>query len=170
MKSRNRNTKYMKFTILSTVLFLTMTTSFAQSAFDKMTNEKMSKVLLREATEVEGKLGNWQVLYQETLLLVITDENYNRMRIITPVQEVAKLKEGELKILLESNFDKALDSKYAIFDDLVWSTFTHPLNELTVEQFKDAMKQVVMLSKTFGTTYTSTDFVFGTANQSDDGN
>lgn len=160
----------MKLIVLSAVFFLTLTSGFAQSAFDKMTNEKMGKVLLRETKDVQGIAGNWQVTYLERPLYIITDENFNRMRIISPVEEVSKLKSDQLKTLLEANFDKALDSKYAIYDEIVWSTFTHPLNELTVQQFKDAMKQVVMLSKTFGTTYTSTDFVFGTTSQSDDGN
>jgi len=151
------------------IAFFSINQSIAQSAFDKMSNEKMHKILLREAEEVEGKQGNWQVLYKERPVIIITDENFNRMRIISPVQEVTKMKDGEFKLLLESNFDKALDAKYAIYDGVLWSTFTHPLGELTVEQFKDAMKQVVTLSKTYGTTYTSTDFVFGTANNEEGG-
>ncbi len=147
--------------IVPIVLFANI--SLAQSAFDKMTNEKMNKVLLREAEKVEGQAGNWRVLYKERPLIIITDENFNRMRIISPVEETSKIDEAQYKILLESNFDKALDAKYAIYEEVLWSTFTHPLGELTVEQFKDAMKQVVTLSKTFGTTYTSTDFVFGSA-------
>lgn len=157
--------------IAITILFLVglCYAGIAQSAFDKMNNEKMQKILLREADKVEGRLGNWQVAYKEALVLVVTDENFNRMRIITPIIRLEDLPEDQYKILLESNFDKALDAKYAIFDEMVWSVFTHPLGELTVEQFKDALKQVVTLSKTFGTTYTSTDFVFGTANEDDGG-
>ena len=152
---------------LNTIFFLLATITFchAQSAFDKMTNDKMQKILLRETEKVEGTKGNWQVMYRELPLLIITDENYNRMRIISPIIKIDELDQSNFKLLLESNFAKALDAKSAIFDEIVWSVFTHPLGELTVEQFKDAMKQVVMLSKTFGTTYTSTDFVFGTANE-----
>ena len=63
--------------------------------------------------------------------------------------------------MLEANFDKALDPKYSIYKGVVWSAFTHPLSELTVEQFKDALKQVVRLADNFGGSFTSTDFVFG---------
>ncbi|MFY0601106.1 MAG: hypothetical protein JXR03_15625 [Cyclobacteriaceae bacterium] len=133
----------------------------AQSAFDKMTNDKMQKVLYREAENVQGELGNWQVKFNEVELFIITDQNFNRMRIISPIVEQKDLKKEDLSILLEANFDKALDAKYSLFREVLWSTFTHPLAELTVEQFKDAMKQVATLSKTYGSTYTSTDFVFG---------
>ena len=157
----------MKKTILLTVfcLFSCVFTLKAQSAFDKMTNAKMQKILLREAKNVEGENGSWRFEFGEKQLFIVTDENFNRMRIISPIAPVTEMKAEQYKILLESNFDKALDAKYAIYEEWVWSVFTHPLGELTVEQFKDAMKQVAKLSSTFGTTFTSTDFVFGTANE-----
>lgn len=75
--------------------------------------------------------------------------------------EETELEEEQYKLMLEANFDRALDAKYALFDGIVWSVFTHPLAELEVEQFKIAMNQVITLSETFGSTYNSTDFVFG---------
>ena len=63
--------------------------------------------------------------------------------------------------MLEANFDRALDAKYSIYQDVVWSVYTHPLGELTVEQFKDALNQVARLSQNFGGSYTSTDWIFG---------
>ena len=50
-----------------------------------MNNETMAKILEVEAEAVEGRLGNWQFLYRDRLLYIITDENANRMRIFTPV-------------------------------------------------------------------------------------
>jgi hypothetical protein len=43
----------------------------------------------------------------------------------------------------------------------VVSVFTHPLKELSREQLLNAIDQVIALSKTFGTTYSSTDLEFG---------
>jgi len=133
----------------------------AQSAFDKMTNEKMNKVLLRETKNVEGQLGNWQVEYFGRALFIITDQNANRMRIMTPIIEESNVHPEQLKVLLEANFDRALDSKFAYYRGFVWSVFTHPLGELGVEQFKDAMRQVARLADNYGTSYTSTNLVFG---------
>jgi len=141
-------------------LFCSHQTS-AQSAFDTMTNEKMQKILYREAQNVQGNLGNWQFEYKEVKLMIITDENYNRMRIIAPIAKKEEVSTEEMVVLLEANFDKALDAKYSIYQDVLWSTFTHPLAELTVEQFKDAMGQVARLYQTYGSSYTSTDFTFG---------
>lgn len=150
----------MKF--LSTLFFLVLVqVAVGQNAFDDMTNEKIQKILYREAQDVEGQLGAWQCTYREHLIMILTDENANRMRIMTPIVEEKDLEENQYKLMLEANFDRALDAKYAVFDNIVWSVFTHPLAELEVEQFKDAMDQVITLSRTFGTTYNSTDFVFG---------
>ncbi|MDW3191660.1 MAG: hypothetical protein R8G66_04825 [Cytophagales bacterium] len=144
------------------LLFVHMT--IAQNAFDDMTNEKIQKILYREAQDVKGQLGAWQFTYQELMTMILTDENANRMRIMSPIIEEKDIKQEQYKLMLEANFDRALDAKYAVFDGVVWSVFTHPLAELEVEQFKDALDQVITLSKTFGTTYNSTDFVFGGGN------
>ena len=41
------------------------------------------------------------------------------------------------------------------------SVYTHPLKELTPEQLKDALAQVIILANNFGGTYSSTDLLFG---------
>ena len=133
----------------------------AQSPFDKMTNEKMQKILYREAQDVQGQLGNWQFQLKEKPVMIITDENANRMRIMSPITSEEELLDEHLRAMLEANFDRALDAKYATYGGVVWSVFTHPLGELTVEQFKDAMYQIVSLAENFGSTYQSTDLVFG---------
>jgi len=143
------------------VLLLFSEFGIAQNPFDKMTNEKIQKILYREASDIEGKLGAWQFNYKERFVVILTDENANRMRIMSPIVKEKDIKKKQYKLMLEANFDRALDAKYAVYDSVVWSVFTHPLGELGVEQLKDAMKQVVTLSKTFGDTYNSTDFVFG---------
>ena len=83
--NNNLPMKYL-FTSLACLLFFTITVR-SQSAFDKMTNEKMSKILRREAENVEGVLGRWQFNFRELQLYVITDDNANRMRIMTPILE-----------------------------------------------------------------------------------
>ncbi len=153
----------MKF--LSAIFFLFLVqVAISQNAFDDMTNEKIQKILYREAQDVEGQLGAWQFNYRQHQTMILTDENANRMRIMTPIIEEKDLEEEQYKLMLEANFDRALDAKYALFDGIVWSVFTHPLAELEVEQLKNALNQVITLSETFGSTYNSTDFVFGGGN------
>lgn len=127
----------------------------------QMTNQKMDEIFKKEATEVEGNLGGWQMIYGEQLIVVITDEKANRMRIFTPVVEEEKTKRGDLKKMLEANFHSALDAKYCLYNGFVISVFTHPLKELTDMQLIDAMRQVVTLVNNYGTTFSSTGWVFG---------
>ena len=130
-----------------------------------MTIEQMDKILKAESKKVEGQAGNWQIDFNGLPMIVVTDKNANRMRIISPIGESKKLDEETLRILLKANFSTALDAKYAIFNDVLWSTYVHPLGELTDEQFKDALRQVFNLTKNFGTSFSSTGVIFGTQQQ-----
>jgi len=130
-------------------------------AQDKMNNKKLEKSLKKFTKNVEGEMGNWQVLFDDFPLFVLTDENSNRMRIFTPILEERELKVGQMKKMLEANFHAALDAKYSLYEGFVIGIYTHPLVELDEKQMMDAMKQVVNLSKNFGTSYTSTDVMFG---------
>ncbi|MEM9917519.1 MAG: hypothetical protein AAF990_05450 [Bacteroidota bacterium] len=125
-----------------------------------MSNQRMDKILREQAEAVEGQIGGWQVTFKNRLLLIITDERANRMRIFTPIAEQQYLGEEGMVKLLEANFHSALDAKYCLYDDFIISVFTHPLQELTEGQFVDALKQVATLADNFGTTYSSTDFIF----------
>lgn len=93
--------------------------------------------------------------------MVLTDENHNRMRIITPVVEVVELEESIWLLALTANFDRALDARYAVNGDYLWSAYIHPLSSCSEGQFVDGLNQVVTLADTFGTTFTSSDLVFG---------
>lgn len=126
----------------------------------KMDNKKMNKILLEQTDSVQGNLGYWEVLYKDLKFAIVTDENHNRMRIICPIVRTGELQYSILLEALQANFHSALDVKYAISDDIIWTVFIHPLKELSEDQLIDALKQVYFGTKTFGTTYTSTDLVF----------
>ena len=152
----------MKYSIAGLLLFF-CTLLHAQED-GKMTNVKMWKILHENIDEVQGEMGNWQFMMRKRPVMIVTDFGANRMRIMSPIVEEKELKSEHYKIMLEANFDRALDAKYATFNEIVWSVFTHPLEELTDTQFTDALDQVVTLSENFGTSYTSTDMVFGGGN------
>lgn len=121
----------------------------------------MGAILDKIGDKVEGVVGNWQVVYGDQILFIITDETNNRMRIFTPIADQKDIDKEELATMLEANFHAALDAKYALYSGFVVSLFTHPLKELTDHQFKDAVKQVAVAGQNFGTTYSSTDLIFG---------
>jgi hypothetical protein len=150
-----------KKTILSLVVSVMIIAANAQSTTIPMTNVSLKTILDKTCANVEGQEGYWQAEYLDRLLVIITDSRYNRMRIISPIIEVKDLKKKQLEDAMSANFDKVLDAKYAIANDIVWSVFAHPLQQLTEDQVKDALNQVYLAAATFGTEYKSTNILFG---------
>ena len=131
-------------------------------ASSSMNNHRLGELIRQTATTVlEDQAGFWKFQIGERLVFVVTDESHNRMRIMTPVVESDSIADAELQVLLAANFDRALDARYCLNDNVLWSAFIRPLRELGETQLLDALSQVVTLAKNYGTTYTSTDLIFG---------
>ena len=93
--------------------------------------------------------------------MTVVDESNNRMRIICPIAEEKDVKKEHLKKCMEANFHTVLDVKYAIYEGYMWSIFVHPLKELSEDQVADAMSQVKTAAATYGSTYQSSNLIFG---------
>lgn len=126
-----------------------------------MNNVRLDTLIRELSGEVEGQMGYWKFVVGKRDLLVLTDESHNRMRIMTPIIAQEQLDKDELTRLLEANYDRALDAKYALSDGALWSVFTHPLKELTDEQFIGCVGQVATLADNFGSSYASGNLFFG---------
>ena len=126
-----------------------------------MDYKKLKLVLAKEAVIVQESGNAVEYELNGLKIYLITDENANRMRLMAGIVETAKLSKEDLDILMEANYDRALDAKYAISDNILWSVYAHPLRELHEKQVVDAMYQVFALVKNYGTTYASTDMIFG---------
>ena len=105
--------------------------------------------------------NQWLIAYEEMKILVITDPTADRMRVMTPVTDADAIDEKQLYRLMQANFESALDARYAIANDMVWSTFIHPLSSLTDTQFFSGVGQTITLVVTFGNSYSSGALVFG---------
>lgn len=140
--------------------FIGLGANYAQTGSKEMTNERMGTILKQEIGEVEGSAGSWQFIYGDHLVMVITDEAANRMRIFSPILEEKDLEPDQYKKMLEANFHTALDAKYCLYEGFAIAVFTHPLRELSKHQLIDATSQVVNLAATFGTAYQSTGLIF----------
>lgn len=125
-----------------------------------MNIEKIGEIFKSVADSIQGGKGQWQFQIKKVVFMCVTDTKYNRMRIISPIAEAKQIDEKLKSAALVANFHSALDVKYAIADDILWSVFIHPLKELSEAQVKDAIKQVYSANVTFGTTFSSTDLVF----------
>ena len=125
-----------------------------------MTNSDLEKIIYVVADSLRGATGNWQFMIKNRILVCVTDENNNRMRIMSPIIEQKKLAYKDMLKLMEANFHTVLDVKYAISDDILWSVFIHPLKELNKDEVLSAINQVYEASVTYGTTYSSTGLTF----------
>ncbi|MEX0288801.1 MAG: hypothetical protein AB3N14_06795 [Flavobacteriaceae bacterium] len=126
----------------------------------EMNPEKLKELITQVSDTLQHNGNSIQFLYKEKMLVCIYDENANRMRIISPIIERKNLEEEQLLNALVANYHSALDVKYALSDEIIWSVFTHPLAELYEHQLLDAINQVWAAAATFGTTYSSTHLVF----------
>jgi len=112
------------------------------------------------APDFKGQPGHWTLRRDEVEIAIVADATHDRMRVLAPVGDASKLAAADLAALLDADFDRALDAKYATRQGVVWAVYVHPLSSLTREEFESAVKQVVALRKNFGTTFSSTNLVF----------
>jgi len=146
----------MRIALASITLLLTLATGRSQ----QMNPEKLLAVITQEADTVQTVGNSIRFLFNETMLICVFDQSANRMRIITPVAKLEEIGEKELLNALVANFHSALDVKYALSDEIIWSVYTHPLKELSEPQVVDAIQQVYAAALTFGSSYSSTNMVF----------
>lgn len=126
-----------------------------------MDNTSLDIIIHKLDPDAQGRLGYWQLQNKGIMAQIITDERADRMRIIVQVAAVEGLDEDLLFRLLQANFDTALDARYAIAQDILWSTFIHPLSSLDEREFVSGFAQTVTLAETFGETYSSGALRFG---------
>lgn len=149
------------------LLFFMFNTSVIRA--QEMDPTKLGELIesVTDTFEING--NSFRFVYKDVFLFTIYDENANRMRIISPIVQRTEIEEEQLLNALVANFHSALDVKYALSDEIIWSVFTHPLRELSSHQVLDAIDQVYLANVTFGTTYSSTNLVFpGNAKKKDE--
>ncbi|WP_055393153.1 hypothetical protein [Flagellimonas eckloniae] len=144
----------------TTIICFCLTLAFNGLFSQEMTPSKLYEIIEQEADTVKTNGNSYQFLFNESILICVFDENANRMRIISPIVEREKIGEEELLNALVANFHSALDVKYALSDEILWSVYTHPLKELSEAQVIDAIQQVYAAAITFGSSYSSTNLVF----------
>ena len=125
-----------------------------------MTTSAISKLIESYLTELEGRPGFWRGLREQVPVYVFCDDKNDRMRLMAPVGELRELDPSVLQVLLQANYDRALDAKYALRGLEVWAVSVHPLATLAPDDFGSFIEQVVKLVKNTGTTYASSDLVF----------
>ena len=120
-----------------------------------MNNERLGELIKKVDEKVQGKPGLWSFTVEAVTVQVVTDERADRMRIVSPILKTDNLDEKTLYRLMQANFDTALDTRYAIANGILWSTYIHPLSSLGDEQFLVGLGQTVNAVITYGSSYSS---------------
>jgi len=125
-----------------------------------MTTTAMGKLLESYLTDLEGEKGFWRGNREDVPVFVFSDDEHDRMRLMAPIGVVEELDPELLHVLLQANYDRALDARYAMRNKELWAVVVHPLATLATDDLPSMFDQVVMLVKNTGTTFASTELVF----------
>jgi hypothetical protein len=126
----------------------------------RMTTTAMGKLLDSYLSELEGQPGFWRGVRNEVPVFVFSDDEHDRMRIMAPIGVVEELEPDLLHVLLQANYDRALDARYAMRGNELWSVVVHPLATLATDDLPAMFDQVTLLVKNTGSTFASTELVF----------
>ena len=97
----------------------------AETSDDAMTIDRIETIIKRLDEDSERNGNSFLFSFAERQILLVSDPEADRMRIMIPVNDAAALDPEELMRLMQANFDSALDARYAIANGTLWSTFLH---------------------------------------------
>ena len=146
----------MKYLSIAFILFLNNTIATAST----MTQDEMEKIVVKNVEVITKQKGYIVFMYKKVKMALISDVKHDRMRIIAPVTEYPALTSKIKDAVMKSNFHLALDARYAVSNDVLYSAYIHPLSPLTKKELKSALNQVSTLALTFGSTYSSGELSF----------
>lgn len=126
-----------------------------------MTLERLDAILRALDPDTRNDGSIWQLTINEVQILIVTDDSADRMRAMTPVAKTEDLTPEDLNRVLQANFDTALDARYAIAKEILWSAFIHPLKPLEKDQLISGLGQVVNLAQSYGTLYSGGALQYG---------
>ena len=133
----------------------------AQEAEPPMTLERLAEIILSVDPGAQVRGTSFQMTVEDIPILIVTDPAADRMRAMVPIRSVEGMEEGEMRRVMQANFDTALDARYAVARGRLWSVFIHPLSPLERDQFLSGIGQTVNLATTYGSLYTGGAMTFG---------
>ena len=132
-----------------------------------MTANRLGELIVNVDGNAALNGSTWFFHVAELETVVVYDIDADRMRIMIPVGPVGNIEKEELLRLMQANFDSALDARYAIAQDTLWGAFIHPLSTLTDEEFLVGLGQTANVVMSFGTSYSSGLFIFGSGDSAE---
>jgi len=126
-----------------------------------MTMDRLNAIITRLDEKVEKpRSGFWRFTVTGATVIVVGDETFDRLRILVGIQSAKDLTQDQLMQIAKSNYDTALDARYAISQNILWAMYAHPLKSLGDRQFISAIGQTVNLAISYGDGYSSGGILF----------
>ncbi|MFB2982670.1 hypothetical protein [Microseira sp. BLCC-F43] len=88
--------------------------------------------------------NSWQVDTPSKRLLVLLSDDQSWLRLLIPITS-AQAAQPFLEQLLEANFDTTLETRYALYQGVLWGVFQHSCESLTSVDFESAVTQLLSL-------------------------
>lgn len=101
--------------------------------------------ILGESVETPSPTS-WQIETDKFRLLILLSEDKNWLRILIPIAPKGDA-QPFLDKLLEANFDVTLETRYAIYENVLWGVFQHNFSTLTVADFTLAIQRLLDLKE-----------------------
>lgn len=126
-----------------------------------MTTDILDIIIRKIDPETKRDNNMWQFTLAGRTVYLVADPVADRMRVMSPVAQTGTLPVEQYERMMQANFDAALDARYAVAQNIVWSVFIHPLGSLTERELLSGTAQTVTAALNFGTSYSSGATVYG---------
>lgn len=87
---------------------------------------------------------SWQVETGNFRLLILLSEDYSWLRLLVSITS-AEAAQPYWEQLLEANFDDTQETRYALYQGVLWGVFQHSLEGLRIEDFQGAIARLIAL-------------------------
>ncbi|MDX2213511.1 MAG: hypothetical protein SFY66_09500 [Oculatellaceae cyanobacterium bins.114] len=89
---------------------------------------------------------SWQVEINNFQLLVLLSDNQSWLRSLVSIAP-AQTAQPYLGQLLEANFDETQETRYALYENVLWGVFQHNFRSLTLDDFEAAIARLIALQQ-----------------------
>lgn len=113
-----------------------------------MTPEEITQTLTQQfGANVENPdIGAWQVETPDFRLLVLLSEDRSWLRMLIPIVPAVEA-QPFLAQLLAANFDLTQETRYALYQEVLWGVFQHDRDRLAPEDFSAAIDRLLSLKE-----------------------
>jgi hypothetical protein len=133
-----------------------------------MTQARMELLFADMVKAIMGPPGAIQTRVEGVNVYLIRDPENDRMRIVAPIAMLEAVDPRVGEVLLRANFHSTRDARYAVSDGVFYAAFLHPISSLSPDLLESALAQILSLTKTFGSTFSSGALEFGTPREAEE--